>query len=102
MIKKYDVMMRTLYDGEPADWLDYLRFVVPDPCQLRILDSNISTIGAEVDKAVWVCGPEPFIVHTEFVSGPPTHPALSTSAPMVETFESRIQLQQGSAPRSAR
>ena len=62
-------MLRTLYDREPADWLDYLRIAVPDPGQLRILDSNVSTIGAEVDKAVWVGGPEPFIVHTEFVSG---------------------------------
>jgi hypothetical protein len=69
MGKTYDVMLRTLYDREPADWLDYLRIAVPDPGQLRILDSNVSTIGAEVDKAVWVGGPEPFIVHTEFVSG---------------------------------
>jgi hypothetical protein len=69
MSKKYDVMMRTLYDREPADWLDYLRIPVPDPGQLRILDSNVSTIGAEVDKAVWVGGPEPLIVHTEFLSG---------------------------------
>jgi hypothetical protein len=69
MSKKYDVMMRTLYDGEPADWLDYLGIAVPDPGQLRILDSNVSTIGAEVDKAVWVGGPEPLIVHTEFLSG---------------------------------
>ena len=69
MSKKYDVMMRTLYDGEPADWLDYLGIAVPDPGQLRILDSNVSTIGAEVDKAVWVGGPKPLIVHTEFLSG---------------------------------
>jgi len=69
MSKTYDVMMRTLYDGEPADWLDYLGIEVPDPGQLRILDSNVSTIGAEVDKAVWVGGPEPLIVHTEFLSG---------------------------------
>ncbi len=61
MSKKYDLMMRTLYDPAPADWLDYLRIPVRDPSQLQILDSNVSTIGAEVDKAVWVGGPEPFI-----------------------------------------
>ena len=69
MNKPYDVMMRTIYDGEPADWLDYLCVPVPDAAPLQVLDSNVSTIGAEVDKAVLVGGPEPFIVHTEFVSG---------------------------------
>ena len=68
MIKKYDVMMRTLYDGEPADWLDFLGFAVPDPGHLGS-STQRPTIGAEVDKAIWVGGPEPFIVHTEFLSG---------------------------------
>jgi hypothetical protein len=46
MSKPYDVMMRLLYDREPADWLDYLRIPFPDPGLLRVLDSNVSTVGA--------------------------------------------------------
>ena len=67
--KTYDVMMQTLYDREPAEWLQFLEFPVPEPGLLQVLDSNVSTIGAEIDKAIRVGGPEPYIVHTEFVSG---------------------------------
>ena len=69
MRKKYDVTMRVIHDREPADWLGFLSFPVPDPGLLQVLDSNVSTFSGEIDKAIWVGGPEPFIVHTEFLSG---------------------------------
>jgi len=67
--KKYDVTMRTLYDPKPAEWLDFLSFPVPDPSLLQVLDSNISTFSPEIDRAILVGGPHPYIVHTEFLSG---------------------------------
>ena len=69
MRKKYDVTMRVIHDREPADWLGFLSFPVPDPGLLQVLDSNVSTFSGEIDKAIWVGGPEPYIVHTEFLSG---------------------------------
>jgi hypothetical protein len=42
---------------------------VPDPNQVRVIDSNLSAVTAEADKVVWIGGPEQVIVHTEFLSG---------------------------------
>jgi predicted transposase YdaD len=69
MSKKYDVTMRMLYDPKPAEWLDFLSFPVPDPSLLQVLDSNISIFSPEIDRAILVGGPHPYIVHTEFLSG---------------------------------
>jgi predicted transposase YdaD len=68
MSKKYDVTTRTLYEPKPAEWLTFLSLPFPDPGLLQVLDSNVSTLSAEVDRAVRVGGPEPYIVHTEFFS----------------------------------
>jgi hypothetical protein len=35
----------------------------------QVIDSNVSAFTAEADKVVRVGGPEPLIVHTEFLSG---------------------------------
>jgi predicted transposase YdaD len=69
MSKKYDVTTRTIYRPRPAELLQFLRFPVLDPGQLDVLDSNVSTLSAEIDRAIRVGGPEPYIVHIEFLSG---------------------------------
>jgi predicted transposase YdaD len=69
MSKKYDVTLWTLYEPKPDEWLDFLSFPVPDPSLLEVLDSNISIFSPEIDRAIRVGGPHPYIVHTEFLSG---------------------------------
>jgi hypothetical protein len=69
MSKKYDVTTRTIYRPKPAELLEFLHFPVIDPGQLEVLDSNVSTLSAEIDRAIRVGGPEPYIVHIEFLSG---------------------------------
>jgi predicted transposase YdaD len=69
MRKRLDATMRDLYELEPAAWMEFLGIPVPDPNQVRVIDSNVSAVTAEADKVVWIGGPEPVIVHTEFVSG---------------------------------
>ena len=69
MSKKYDVTTRALYRPKPAELLQFLRFPVLDPGQLEVLDSNVSTLSAEIDRAIRVGGPEPYIVYVEFLSG---------------------------------
>jgi hypothetical protein len=58
-----------LFELEPAAWLAFLGIPVPDPHQVKVIDSNLSTVTAEADKVVWVGGADPLIVHTEFLSG---------------------------------
>jgi hypothetical protein len=69
MSKPYDATLRQLFALRPEAWLEFLGFPVPDPSLVRVIDSNLSTISAEADKAVWVGGPEPVIVHTEVLAG---------------------------------
>jgi hypothetical protein len=69
MAKPFDATMRELFELAPAAWLEFLGIPVPDPSLVQVIDSNVSTISAETDKAVRVGGPEPLIVHTEFLSG---------------------------------
>ncbi len=57
------------FELEPASWLEFLGILVADPSQVQVIDSNVSTITAESDKVVRVGGKEPFIVHTEVLSG---------------------------------
>jgi hypothetical protein len=69
MPKPFDATMRELFELEPAAWLEFLGIPVPDPSLVQVIDSNVSTVTAEADKVVRVGGPEPVIVHTEFLSG---------------------------------
>ena len=58
-MSKDDVTTRALYRPKPAELLQFLRFPVLDPGQLEVLDSNVSTLSAEIDRAIRVGGPEP-------------------------------------------
>ena len=69
MPKPYDSTLRHLIELEPAAWLELMGIPVPDPEQVQVIDSNLSIVSAEADKPVQVDGPEPFIVHSEFLSG---------------------------------
>jgi len=69
MPKPFDATMRELFELEPAAWLEFLGIPVPDPGQVTVIDSNLSTFTAEADKVVHVGGDDPLIVHTEFLSG---------------------------------
>ena len=69
MPKPLDATMRKLYELGPAAWLEYFGLPIPDPAQVRVIDSNLSTVTAEADQVVLVGGADPWIVHTEFLSG---------------------------------
>ncbi len=69
MAKRFDATMRELFELEPAAWLEFLGIPVPDPRQVKVIDSNLSTFTAEADKVVRVGGDDPLIVHIEFLSG---------------------------------
>ncbi len=68
MAKPFDATMRELFELEPAAWLEFLGIAVPDPNLVQVIDSNVSTITAETDKVLRIDGPEPLIVHAEFLS----------------------------------
>ncbi len=69
MEKRYDATMREIFDPEPAAWLEFFGVPVPDPGLAQVLDSNVSTVTAETDKFLRRGGPDPVILHIEFLSG---------------------------------
>jgi hypothetical protein len=56
MPRPFDATMRELFELEPAAWLEFLGVPVPDPGQVTVIDSNLSTVTAEADKVVYVGG----------------------------------------------
>src|SRR5262249_36403219 len=46
MRKSFDPTMRDLYELAPAAWLEFFGIPVPDPSQVQVIDSNLSTITA--------------------------------------------------------
>lgn len=69
MRKPFDPTMRPLYEQAPAAWLEFLGIPVPDPSQVQVIDSNLSTITAEADKVVRVGGAEPLSAGRERAGG---------------------------------
>ncbi len=69
MPKPLDATMRNLFELEPAAWAEVFDAPVPEPADVRIIDSNLSTVTAESDKLVLIGGPNPYIFHPEFLSG---------------------------------
>ncbi len=66
--RRFDATMRDLFDPGPAEWLEFLGVPVPDPALAGVIDSNVSTVSAETDKLLRRGGPDPVIVHVEFLS----------------------------------
>jgi hypothetical protein len=67
--KRFDPTTRKLIEMGPPDWVAYLGNPVADPCRVKAIDSNISTVTAEADKVLWVEDPEPWIQHIELQAG---------------------------------
>lgn len=65
--RPYDVTSRLLIDTDPAGWLRWAGLPVDGP--VRAVDSEISTVLAEVDKVLRVDGPAPWLAHLELQSG---------------------------------
>ncbi len=66
--KRFDATMRKLLDPEPAAWLEFFGVPVPDPSEAQVIDSNVSTVTAETDTLLRRGGPDPVILHIEFLS----------------------------------
>ena len=69
MTKPLDAALRELYEVEPAAWMEFLGLAVPDRGLVAVIDSNLSTVTADSDKLILRRGPDPLILHTEFLSG---------------------------------
>ena len=65
--RPFDVTTRRLIESDPVGWLAWLGLPVDGPVQP--LDSEVSTVLAEVDKVLEVAGPSPWLAHLEVQSG---------------------------------
>jgi hypothetical protein len=58
--------LRHLIQAYPADWISFLGLA--EPGKVDVIDANVSTVTAEVDKVMRVGGASPWLVHLEFQS----------------------------------
>jgi predicted transposase YdaD len=65
--KKFDVTLKSLLEDSPADWSALAG--VPD-AEVTVIDADIATISGAADKVLRIEGPQPWIMHFEFQSGP--------------------------------
>jgi predicted transposase YdaD len=65
--RPFDVTTRRLIESDPVGWLTWLGLPVDGPVQP--LDSEVSTVLAEVDKVLEVGGPSPWLAHIEVQTG---------------------------------
>jgi len=65
--RPYDAATRRLIESDPAGWLRWVGLPVDGP--VRPLESNLSTVLTEVDKALRVEGPSPWLAHLEIQTG---------------------------------
>jgi predicted transposase YdaD len=66
--KPFDATTKYLLERDPAAWLAYVGVEPTGPA--AVVDSDVSTLAADVDKAIRVAGRRPWLVHLEFQSGP--------------------------------
>ena len=64
MSKPFDTTTRDFFGGYPGPLLDYLGLVPDGP--IEVVDTNISTVVAEVDKVFRIDGAHPYLIHIEF------------------------------------
>ena len=69
MSKTYDATTRNLFAMNPAEWSAYLGHPVADPGRIRLIDSDLLTISAEVDRVIRLEDPSPWLWHFEFQVG---------------------------------
>jgi len=65
--RPFDAATRHLIEGDPASWLAWVGLPVNGPIQP--IDSDLSTVLAEVDKVLRVDAPTPWLAHQELQSG---------------------------------
>ncbi len=64
--RPFDTTTRLLIDSDPAAWLRWIGLPVDGP--VRPIESDVSTVLAEVDKVLRVDGPSPWLAHLELQS----------------------------------
>jgi predicted transposase YdaD len=64
--RPFDITTRLLIDSDPAGWLRWVGLPVDGPVQP--VDSEMSTVLAEVDKVLRVGAPSPWLAHLELQS----------------------------------
>jgi predicted transposase YdaD len=62
----FDTTLKALVQAYPADWIAFLGLSPAGP--VEVVDANLATVTAEVDKVMQVGGAEPWLVHLEFQS----------------------------------
>ena len=67
MSKPFDATTRKLLELDPAGWLTCLGLPVTGP--VRAVDSDVSTVTAEVDTILQVGDPADYLAHIELQSG---------------------------------
>jgi len=65
--RPFDVTTRLLIDGDPVSWLTWAGLPIEGP--VSPIDSDVSTVLAEVDKVLRVDAPSPWLAHLELQSG---------------------------------
>lgn len=65
--RPFDTTTRLLIESDPAGWLSWIGLPADGPVQ--VLESDVSTVLAEVDKALRVDGPAPWLAHIEIQTG---------------------------------
>ena len=66
MPSTYDATTKYLVETYPKDWISFLGLATSGT--VSVIDADLSTVTAEVDKALRVEEPEPLVVHLEFQS----------------------------------
>ena len=69
--RPYDVSPRYLIEGDPRAWLTWVGLPVNGPVQT--IDSEVSTVLADVDKVLRVEAPTPWLAHFEFQASRDLH-----------------------------
>ena len=62
----FDTTLKALVQAYPADWIAFLGLSPAGP--VEVVDANLSTVTAEVDKVMQVGSADPWLVHVEFQS----------------------------------
>lgn len=65
MSKSLDATTRNLVEMGPPGWVAYLGGRPVDPGRVRIVDSNPSTVSADVDRVLRLEDPVPWLWHIE-------------------------------------
>jgi predicted transposase YdaD len=69
--RPFDVTTRRLIEADPEGWLAWIGLPADGP--VRAIESDVSTVLAQVDKVLRVDGPRPWIAHVEVQSGHDSH-----------------------------